>query len=228
MLRTTILGLALALCGCADSTPPSGYPASDGAVPPSDTGVVMTGDAYVPPVQDSAVPPAPATCPPAPPSAALPAVTGTYLHTGGASPQSVPGMTGGSPIGTWGTTHVTVYLPPSAAGFVTAETSTISGNGWFAYDANGQYRYALNLNVSVATILGPQNQNVQLTSVGTYTLGGATINATAQCTTGAEGATVSSAPTIQFTANGGTTSQFLISVPSDAGVLNFVIDGTLL
>lgn len=98
----------------------------------------------------------------------LPNVTSTFLSQGDGG--ALPTPSGGDPVGQWGVSHVTVYLPANLAMQVDLAASQVTGTGFTIIDAT-QYSLDLELMVRLETMLvGTVRQGVTTRSIGTYTI----------------------------------------------------------
>jgi len=118
----------------------------------------------------------------------LPEVSGTFLQTGGADPQTPPTLAGGEVTGLWAISGVTVYLPGIAALIVDAEASTVDGQGWFNFDGQN-YEFVIDVDLSV--LPGPDAEPLLATaletgSMGSYTVEGDNVEFVPDCFFGAD------------------------------------------
>lgn len=122
-----------------------------------------------------------------------------------------PEMKGGTLSGTYKVDKATVYLPTQTKGLADPAKSTGAVNGWAVFNGK-DYRIALKSALSVASVLGPQAQNIDVTTQGGFTAAGATLTIDSACDV-----TPPQQAEYTFTDDGSGRATLLIKTPSTYG-----------
>lgn len=114
----------------------------------------------------------------------LPRVTSRVLFDDSdAGVQTTP--MGGNPQGTWAVTDITMVLPAVARGQVNAAASHLDGTAWVSFTA-ADYRINFDTVLTLSTtVAGDVVRGVMSSSRGTYTVNGAQLMLTPQCSSAA-------------------------------------------
>jgi hypothetical protein len=167
----------------------------------------------------------------------LPHANGTFIHTGGASGEMPPTLSGGDPTGEWTISHVTVYLPGIAAVVVDAEASTVEGDGWFRF---GDGTFEFEIDVALSVVPGPDADpliasQLMAGSKGTYEATGTNLSFSPACyfgdedtsTSGGLGGDIELSEALDRTvgfATDGQTGQLLVTLNLKLGPVLLLID----
>lgn len=177
-VRAIVVTLSLALLvtsGCAD-----GGGGGDRG-PGTTMGGGDAGRAPTPTPTPTPTPPPAGTCD----YGSMPAaqtVSGGFAILGGPEMVAVPAPTGGDPAGVWVAQGMTVYLPDFARGQVDETMSTLTGTGWFAFEA-GRFRFKVDVDINVVTsIVGTITQASGGGATGTYAMEGNELVFAPECT----------------------------------------------
>jgi hypothetical protein len=167
---------------------------------------------------DAGGPAPPNDCGPVTPVASTTAVPVTfYFNTGTTTP---PTETGGPITGSWKVTGATLYLPSGLQGVANLQQSTGTVNAWGVFTA-GTFDIDAVVNLSIASLLGPQPLDETFDYQGTSTTSGATFNITATC-----GDAGPPPFTATYTSNG-TTGTIDLAIPGEGGTSDMVLTATI-
>jgi hypothetical protein len=144
-----------------------------------DSGATSEDDAGT----DSAAPPAsPGDCDIAD-LTGVPPVTPTF-KVYDTPPGTVPDtMTGGTIAGTYTVDKATVYLPKNFADAEKPDTSTGTMTAWAVFEGTS-YKFSMDYDFKIDTVLGPQAQKATVKDSGTYSVNGANLTRETSCDPG--------------------------------------------